>query len=145
MENKNTIPLQDLYFVVVTKKYKESIAFYQQNFGFEIAFGSSWFTYMQSPGERPFGLAIMGEDHPTAPPKLPPFQANAGAFLTLQVEDAKATFEKLKAQGATFTYSLHDEPWGQRRFSLTDPNGLFIDVVQQIEPKPGYWDKYMEN
>jgi uncharacterized glyoxalase superfamily protein PhnB len=108
-----------------------------------VGFGSSWFTYLYSAGERPFGLAIMDESHPTTPPKLPPFQANSGAFLTLQVADAQAEFAKLKALGLKMVYDLHDEPWGQRRFSVQDPNGLFIDVVQQIEPRPGFWDPYM--
>jgi hypothetical protein len=26
---------------------------------------------------------------------------------------------------------------------LTDPNGLYIDIVQQVEPAAGYWEKYM--
>jgi hypothetical protein len=31
----------------------------------------------------------------------------------------------------------------QRRFGLFDPAGVWIDVVEQIEPAPGWWDKYL--
>jgi hypothetical protein len=27
---------------------------------------------------------------------------------------------------------------------MTDPNGLYIDIVEQIEPKEGYWEQYMD-
>ena len=41
------------------------------------------------------------------------------------------------------TYPLTDEPFGQRRFGFADPSGLWIDVVEQVEPRPGYWDTYL--
>ena len=34
------------------------------------------------------------------------------------------------------SYPLRDEPFGQRRFGLFDPAGVWIDVVEQIEPEP---------
>jgi hypothetical protein len=40
-------------------------------------------------------------------------------------------------------YALKDEPWGQRRFGIVDPAGMWIDVVQQTEPAPGFWEPYM--
>jgi hypothetical protein len=38
---------------------------------------------------------------------------------------------------------LKDEPWGQRRFALVDPAGAWVDVIQTIDPVPGFWDKYV--
>lgn len=61
----------------------------------------------------------------------------------VQVEDAAAEFERLKREGLLFAYSLRDEPWGQRRFGLYDPSGTWVDVIQQIEPAPGFWDNYL--
>jgi hypothetical protein len=34
------------------------------------------------------------------------------------------------------------EPFRQRRFGLFDPAGVWIDVVQQIEPAAGFWERY---
>jgi catechol 2,3-dioxygenase-like lactoylglutathione lyase family enzyme len=39
--------------------------------------------------------------------------------------------------------SLRDEPFGQRRFGLFDPAGVWIDVVEQIEPASGWWNQYL--
>jgi len=139
----NKVVFQDVYFVLITSKLKETVDFYSKNFGFKGMFESSWFHYLQSAGDHPFGLAIMDEKHPTQPPVLPAFNKTNGSFLTLQVADAKSEYEKLKSFGAKIIYELKEEPWGQKRFSLEDPNGLFIDVVQQTEPKAGWWDEYM--
>ena len=59
------------------------------------------------------------------------------------MENAAAEFEKLKAMESKFSYDLHQEPWGQKRFSILDPNRLFIDIVQQVEPQAHWWDQYM--
>ena len=65
-----------------------------------------------------------------------------GLLLTLQVEDARAEFERLKGARLEIAYALHDEPWGQRRFAVHDPAGTWIDVIDQIEPAPGFWEQY---
>lgn len=59
------------------------------------------------------------------------------------VEGALAGGERLRCDGATLTLSLTDEPFGQRRFGLFDPAGVWLDIVQQIEPAPGFQDQYL--
>ena len=135
---------QDVYFVLVTNRFAETQAFYEKWLGFKPLFSSSWFSYLQSGGAQPFGLAIMDENHPTEPPKLTAFQKGSGGFLTLQVENAEALYKSLKEKGAPIVYHLKSESWGQKRFSLEDPNGLFIDIVEQIQPQEAWWDAYMK-
>ena len=38
---------------------------------------------------------------------------------------------------------LKDAPWGQCRFAAIDPAGMWVDVVEQTEPTPGWWDRYL--
>jgi len=38
---------------------------------------------------------------------------------------------------------MTDEPWGQRRFGVTDPAGMWVDVVEQIKPAAGWWEPYL--
>ncbi len=70
-------------------------------------------------------------------------QVKDAIFLTVQVADARAEFERLSSSGLAMAYSLHDEPWGQRRFAVRDPSGTWVDVIEQIDPAPGFWDKYL--
>jgi catechol 2,3-dioxygenase-like lactoylglutathione lyase family enzyme len=133
--------MQDAYPIIVTDKLVECRDFYTHWLGFTVLFEASWFVYLASAGERPYGLAFMAADHPSQPPGPETFTGH-GMFLTLQVADAAAEFSRLRGGGLKFAYPLRDEPWGQRRFGLVDPAGLWVDVVQHIDPAPGYWDKY---
>lgn len=134
--------LQDLYAIVVTDKLKECQDFYTRWFGFQVGFESSWFVYLAAEGDRSFGLALMSSDHPSAPPGPEPFKGK-GLCLEFQVADAAAEYQRLKQAGLAIAYPLRDEPWGQRRFGVSDPTGMWIDVVQQIEPAAGYWEPYL--
>jgi catechol 2,3-dioxygenase-like lactoylglutathione lyase family enzyme len=134
---------QDLYPVFVTKNLNESRAFYAAWFNMQVVFESTFFVLLTTSGERSFSIGFLSEVHPSSPPSCPAMNANAGVFLTLQVEDAKADFERLSKGGLKIFYSLKDEDWGQRRFGIVDPNGMYVDVVQQIEAKEGFWDKYL--
>jgi catechol 2,3-dioxygenase-like lactoylglutathione lyase family enzyme len=131
----------DLYAVIVSEKSADCRDFYRRWFGFRVVFEASWFVYLAAPGDRGFGLAFMTPDHPSRPPG-PEVFSGQGMFLTLQVDDAAAEFERLEREGLRIAYPLRDEPWGQRRFAVYDPSGTWVDVVEQIEPRPGFWDEY---
>ncbi len=133
--------LQDLYTVIVTPHHVECRDFYIRWFECEVLVQVSWFALLRVPGDPPRSIAFMAPDHPSAPPGPETFNG-LGAFLTFQVADADAEYRRLHLAGATFAYDLRDEPWGQRRFALRDPAGTWIDVVEQIKPAPGFFDRY---
>jgi uncharacterized glyoxalase superfamily protein PhnB len=66
----------------------------------------------------------------------------ASWFVSLQVADAAAEHARLRAQGFAIAYPVRDEPWGRRRFGLLDPAGTWVDVVQHIDPMPGFWEAH---
>ena len=134
--------IQDLYTIIVTEKHKECRDFYVRWLGLSVVFEASWFVYLATSGERPFGIAFMDPAHPSQPPGRDAFNAK-GLLLTFQVEDAAAEFARLSSAGAPIAHALRDEPWGQRRFALVDPSGAWVDVIQTIEPAPGFWEPYL--
>lgn len=134
--------LLDAYPIVVTDRLRECRDFYGRWFGFEVVFEADWFVFLQNDAERPVALAFMNTSHPSSPPSPGPF-AGDGAFITFQVADARAEYERLAAGGIAVELALTDEPWGQRRFGVVDPAGMWVDVVEQIEPAPGWWDPYV--
>jgi uncharacterized glyoxalase superfamily protein PhnB len=83
----------------------------------------------------------MSPEHPSRPPGPEAFEGD-GILLTLQVEDAAAEYERLTADGLHPDHQLTDEEWGQRRFGVRDPAGVWVDVVEQIEPAEGFWERY---
>ncbi len=139
---KIEIKYQDSYPVYISKDIIRSCDFYVKNLDFEVAFESSFFILLTTKGDPSYRIGFLSEEHPSSPPSTPALKIDAGTYITLQVENAKSVFEQLKKTGLKFSYTLTNEPWGQRRFGLTDPNGMYIDVVEQTEPQEGFWEKY---
>jgi catechol 2,3-dioxygenase-like lactoylglutathione lyase family enzyme len=135
--------LIDSYPVVVTDKLRECRDFYSRWFGFEVVFEATWFVLLTSSVEgNSTSIAFMHPDHPSSPPSPAPHDGN-GTFITFQVEDARMEHDRLREAGLALDLSLSDEPWGQRRFAVVDPAGVWVDVVQQIDPAGGWWDPYL--
>lgn len=133
--------LQDFYPLIVTPQLTACRDFYARWFGMSAGFESSWFIWLYSEGERPVSLALMHPDHPSTPPGPEVFNGK-GMCLEFQVADVNAEYERFVEGGAPVTLSLRNEPFGQRRFGLFDPAGVWIDVVEQIDPDAGYWKQY---
>ena len=129
------------YPIVVTDKLQECRDFYARFFGLSVIFEASWIVVLSRDGEAP-AVAFMHPEHPSTPPHPAPFRGD-GMFLTLQVEDAAAEYSRVTAAGLSCALELRDEPWGQRRFAAVDPAGMWVDVVEQTEPAPGWWDEYL--
>lgn len=128
----------DRYPIFVTPKLVECRDFWADRLGFSVVFEAAWFVLLQAEGAS---LAFMTPDHPSAPPGPETF-AGPGMCFELQVEDARAALAEAVTRGLQVTLPLTDEPFGQRRFGFTDPAGLWVDVVEQIEPAAGFWDRY---
>ena len=142
VEQTTEIRVRDLYPLITTPHVFEARDFYVRHFGFTVAFESSWFVYLVGPADgetRGATLAFMTPDHPSNPPGPEVFDGN-GMILTVEVGDATAFHARLVAQGATILYGPVEEDWGQKRFMVRDPSGTMVDVVEQIAPKPGYWE-----
>ena len=63
---------------------------------------------------------------------------NLSPMIGFLVDDVDRTCAELKAKGATFINELHDETWGGRQASFTDPDGNILEVTQIN------WKKYFE-
>ncbi len=135
--------IRDTYPVFVIKQLTETKNYYVKWLQFEVIFESTWFLLLKANSENPYHIAFMHETHPTSPPSMPAIDAKSGVFLTLEVEDAKMEYEKFTKANLEIYYHLKAEAWGQKRFGLVDPNGMYVDIVEQIAPEEGYWDQYM--
>ena len=131
---------QSFYPIVVTTRMAECREFYQRWFGLEILFEATWFVLLGR-GDGTATVAFMTPDHPSAPPGPEPFNGR-GMCLEFQVDDAQTEYERFVQGEAALGLLLRDEPFGQRRFGLFDPAGVWIDVVEQIEPEAGWWGRY---
>ncbi|HZH03495.1 MAG TPA: VOC family protein [Myxococcaceae bacterium] len=62
-------------------------------------------------------------------------QRAAGVIVAFVVNDVTVEEARLRAEGANITLPLKEEPWGERLFQVTDPNGVVIQLVQWVTPQ----------
>ncbi|MFD7615053.1 VOC family protein [Streptomyces sp. NPDC059828] len=53
------------------------------------------------------------------------------AFTTTGIEDEE---KRLRGEGVEITMPLREEPWGERLFQITDPNGVIVQFVEWAAP-----------
>ncbi|MBO1415957.1 VOC family protein [Streptomyces sp. FH025] len=108
-----------------------SAAFLQRHFGYTEQMSADGFVSLGHPGggvnvvylRR--GLEVLPEDqrHRTAD----------GVILAFVVEDIEAQEKRLRGEGVAITLPLRLEPWGEKLFQVTDPNGVVIELVEWVE------------
>lgn len=54
------------------------------------------------------------------------------------VDDVDKVYKNLKNKGVKFIKELHDEPWGGRQATFTDPDDNVLEIVQIN------WEKYFD-
>ncbi|MEU9325366.1 VOC family protein [Streptomyces canus] len=61
-------------------------------------------------------------------------QRATGLILAFTVTDVADEEKRLRASGVEITMPLREEPWGERLFQVTDPNGVFVQFVEWATP-----------
>ena len=70
-------------------------------------------------------------------PMLPDDQRDthaAGLILAFVVEDLEGELARLREEGVPITMPLREEPWGERAFQVTDPNGVIVQLLDWNAP-----------
>ena len=60
-----------------------------------------------------------------------------GLLVAFVVEDVDGEYERLQREGVAITTPIETEPWGERYFQVTDPNGVVIQLVQWVTSPVG--------
>lgn len=127
-------PAMKLNAGIVTEKLAESKAFYQRVLNFGVTFENEFYLLLHTP-DQATNLAFLLPNHPSQQPIFQTPFAGKGMFLTIEVNDADAEYNRIKALGIDIAVPIRDEPWGDRHFSFYDPNGIGIDIVKYSAPQ----------
>jgi len=128
-----TIQKMKLNAGIITKKLKETKAFYTQLLGFGVTFENEFYLLLHTPNKQA-EISFLLPDHPTQQPLFQPIFGGKGIYLTIEVDDVDQIYQQLKAKGASIKIAIRDEPWGDRHFAIEDPNGIGIDIVTHTPP-----------
>jgi catechol 2,3-dioxygenase-like lactoylglutathione lyase family enzyme len=131
---------QSFYPVIGTEKIAVSRDFYTDHFGFDIVFEAEWYVSLKSRHNPAYELALLDYRHSSLPDGYR--HPARGVLINFEVSDVDDVYRQLKGSGLPMVLELKSEEWGQRHFITRDPNGLLIDVIQNIEPSGIYAKQY---
>ena len=135
IEPKSSFP------VFIVKDLDAAKSFYTENFSFDVVFSGDWYIHLVSRSGVQVGFLL--PDQPTQPPIFQKPYFGEGVIFSLEVEDADAAFAIAKSKSPKVALELRSEDWGQRHFSIQDPNGVYLDIVQSFEPTEEYQSDYV--
>lgn len=114
----------------ITDNVRESRDFYVRILECGVVYEgeNEWFVLLR------LGASELGFMKPGLETQAPVFRTaypGQGAWITVDVADVEAEYERIRTLGVPIEAELRDEPWGDRHFVIRDPNGIGIDVVQR--------------
>lgn len=112
-----------------------SAAFLRDHFGFVEAMRADGFVSLTRP-DAGFNVIFLRTGLSTFKPASMAGHVADGLLLVFVVDDIDAEHVRLTDAGVEFTTPIETEPWGERFFQVTDPNGVVIQLVQWVAAPP---------
>jgi catechol 2,3-dioxygenase-like lactoylglutathione lyase family enzyme len=112
-----------------------SAAFAEHHLGFTEEMSADGFVSLSRP-DAGFNLIFLRTGLETFKPATMRGRHSDGLLIAFVVDDVDAECARLEAEGVAITTPLETEPWGERYFQVTDPNGVVVQFVQWVTP-PG--------
>lgn len=107
----------------------------QQHLGFSEVMAADGFVSLAHP-DAGFNLIYLRTGLPTFKPASAAGRVD-GLLVVFTVEDIEADYARLREQGVEIVTPIETEPWGERYFQMTDPNGVIYQLVQWVEVPDG--------
>jgi catechol 2,3-dioxygenase-like lactoylglutathione lyase family enzyme len=108
-----------------------SSAFARHHLGFEEVMSADGFCSLARE-DAGFNLIYLRTGLESFKPEALAGHAADGLLVAFVVDDVDAEHDRLVAEGVSITTPLQTEPWGERFFQVTDPNGVVVQYVQWV-------------
>lgn len=113
---------------IIVKDAAATRDFYARHLAATVIFDSGWYVSVRLGGkagpEVSFATPHFDADVPVTPGCL---------SLYVEVEDVDQSYRDVRASGAPVNGPPQDNPWGDRSFTLLDPNGVRVTL---FSPRP---------
>jgi catechol 2,3-dioxygenase-like lactoylglutathione lyase family enzyme len=87
-----------------------------------------------SRGDAGFNLIFLRTGLATFKPERLRDHRADGLLVVFVVADIDGEYRRLRGEGVPITTPIETEPWGERFFQVTDPNGVTFQLVQWMTP-----------
>lgn len=104
---------------IAVTSVEEVREFYANLFGLEVVMDHGWIVTLASDETARTQISIASEGG----------SGTEVPDLSIEVDDVDTVYRLAKKLGHVIKYELTDEPWGVRRFYLSDPAGKLLNVL----------------
>ncbi len=118
---------------IITKKHYETKKFYTEILNFGITFENDFYILFHTPNKKD-ELAVLLPNHPSQNKLFHKEFNGQGIFLTVEIDNVDKLYQEIKLKDVKISVEIKDEPWGDRHFTIIDPNGIAIDIVKYETP-----------
>lgn len=108
---------------IQSARFDESREFYTELLGFDIAMDMGWVMTFASPTHPTAQVTLLRESDSATP----------HPSMSIEVADVDTVHAKAIARGLQIVYPLTDEEWRVRRFLVSDPNGVVINILSHSQ------------
>ena len=141
MKGKPMITANSSFPVFIVASLDNAKSFYTSHFDFTVVFENEWYLHIASASGIQIGFMLPAQ--PTQPAMFHPRYEGRGVIFSLEVADVDAAYADAREHNLKIVLELRSEDWGQRHFCIEDPNGIHLDVVQEIAPTAEYEESYV--
>jgi len=113
-----------------------SAAFATEHFGFRQEMADDGFVSL-SREDVGFNLVFLRTGLATFKPDAMRGRRADGLLVVLVVDDIDREYRRLLESALPITTPIQTEPWGERFFQVTDPNGVVYQLVQWVAARSG--------
>ena len=108
---------------------RASAQFARDHLGFVEEMANDGFVSLSRP-DAGFNLIFLRTGLQTFKPDYLRGHAADGLLVVFVVDDIDGEYARLQTAGVPITTPIETEPWGERYFQVSDPNGVVIQLVQ---------------
>jgi catechol 2,3-dioxygenase-like lactoylglutathione lyase family enzyme len=109
---------------IKSKLLDDSRAFYVDLLGFKVGMDMGFIVTLVSPDNPTAQISLLRDEEGSTTPY---------AHLTIEVANVDEIHKRVIERGLKIVYPLTDEPWGVRRFCVSDPNGTVLNVMTHLK------------
>lgn len=109
-----------------------SARFLIEHFGFAEQMSADGFVSLARP-DLGFNIVYLRTGLESFKPLHMRGHAADGLLLAFVVEAIDAEYQRIQDEGVAITTAIETEPWGERYFQVTDPNGVVVQLVQWMQ------------
>lgn len=115
---------------IYTRKVIESRDFYVNTFNFFVKSELKDFVVLQHRIYSAYELLFCVPNSPFVNKIFRPEFSGQGIIFQMEVGDVEAEYKRVKKMNIPIVLDLISEPVNGKHFTLKDPNGILIDIVQ---------------